>query len=172
MAWRASSSSTSPEGFVFATEGGRSRDKDNVRQRVLVSVVKRTNELRERRGVSALPPVSPHALRRTYISLLIEAGAPLPYVMRQVGHEDSRTTLEVYAQVQQRLSRRQVHQAFDDLLTGVGEIGRVPTEGHERRRSRRSRRASVTPRSAPPRSVKNHVVRASGPRKPNSSLRG
>jgi integrase len=34
-------------------------------------------------------------LRRTYISLLIEAGAPLPYVMRQVGHEDSRTTLEV-----------------------------------------------------------------------------
>lgn len=132
MAWRASSSSTSPEGFVFATESGRSRDKDNVRQRVLGPVVKRTNELREQRGVSALPPLSPHALRRTYISLLIEAGAPLPYVMRQVGHEDSRTTLEVYAQVQQRLSRRQVHQAFDDLLAGVGEIGRVPTEGHER----------------------------------------
>jgi len=53
-------------------------------------------------------------------------------VIRQVGHEDSRTTLEVYAQVQQRLSRRQVHQAFDDLLAGVGDSGPVPTEGHER----------------------------------------
>ena len=72
-------------------------------------MITRTNELRAERGVPALPRVSPHALRRTYISLMIEAGAPLPYVMRQVGHEDSRTTLEVYAQVQRRLSRKQVH---------------------------------------------------------------
>ena len=71
-------------------------------------------------------------MRRTYISLLIEAGAPLPYVMRQVGHEDSRTTLEVYAQVQQRLSRKQVHQAFDDLLASAGEAADVPTEGREK----------------------------------------
>ena len=28
--------------------------------------------------------VTPHALRRTYISLMLEAGAPLPYVMDQV----------------------------------------------------------------------------------------
>ncbi|MGI8559043.1 MAG: tyrosine-type recombinase/integrase [Solirubrobacteraceae bacterium] len=132
MAWRAASTSTSADAFVFATESGRPRDKDNVRQRVLGPVVRRTNELRERRGVPALPPVSPHALRRTYISLLIEAGAPLPYVMRQVGHEDSRTTLEVYAQVQQRLSRKQVHQAFDDLLASAGEPEPVPTEAHEK----------------------------------------
>ncbi len=52
--------------------------------------------------------------------------------MRQVGHEDSRTTLEVYAQVQQRLSRRQVHQAFDDLLASAGEVADVPTEGREK----------------------------------------
>jgi hypothetical protein len=68
-------------------------------------------------------------LRRTYIGLLIEAGAPLPYVMRQVGHEDSRTTLEVYAQVQQRLSRKQVHQAFDDLLASAGAAADVPDRG-------------------------------------------
>jgi site-specific recombinase XerD len=78
-------------------------------------------------------PRSVHTpLRRTYISLLIEAGAPLPYVMRQVGHEDSRTTLEVYAQVQQRLNRDQVHQAFDDLLASAGEQAEVPTEGREK----------------------------------------
>ncbi len=132
MAWRASCKISDPDRFVFATVSGRPRDKDNVRQRVLGPVLKKTNELREQRGLAPLPQVSPHALRRTYISLLIEAGAPLPYVMRQVGHEDSRTTLEVYAQVQQRLNRDHVHQAFDDLLASAGEHAEVPTEGREK----------------------------------------
>ncbi len=59
------------------------------------------------------------ALRRTYISLMLEAGAPLPYVMDQVGHADSKTTLEIYAQVQKRVSRKNVHAAFDELLNGA-----------------------------------------------------
>ena len=95
MAWRVTSGADDPDAFVFATVSGRPRNKDNVRQRVLTPAVIRANEIRARRGLHPLPPISPHALRRTYISLLIEAGAPLPYVMRQVGHEDSRTTLEV-----------------------------------------------------------------------------
>jgi len=132
MAWRAGRPSSTGDEFVFATDSGRPRDKDNVRERVLRPVVKRTNEVREQRNLPPLPAVSPHALRRTYISLLIEAGAPLPYVMRQVGHEDSRTTLEVYAQVQQRLSRKQVHQAFDDLLASTGEAMNIPTERREK----------------------------------------
>lgn len=57
---------------------------------------------------------------------------PLPYVMAQVGHEDSRTTLELYAQVQQRLSRKQVHQAFDDLLATAGEATDVPTAARDK----------------------------------------
>ena len=75
-----------------------------------------------------------HALRRTYISLMIEAGAPLPYVMSQVGHADSRTTLEIYAQVQKRLSRKQVHRAFDDLLANAGSADaiEVPTDGSDK----------------------------------------
>jgi hypothetical protein len=93
--------------------------------------------------------VSPHALRRTYyISLLIEAGAPLPYVMRQVGHEDSRTTLEAYAQVQQRLSRQQVHPAFDDLLASAGQAADVPTEGREKMSRPTIARALNPPKSA------------------------
>ena len=101
-------------------------------ERVLRPAVNRANELRAGRDLPQLPPTSPHALRRTYTSLMIEAGAPLPYVMRQVGHEDSRTTLEVYAQVQQRLSRKQVHQAFDDLLASAGETADVPPDGREK----------------------------------------
>ncbi|MGZ6637778.1 MAG: tyrosine-type recombinase/integrase [Solirubrobacteraceae bacterium] len=132
MTWRASRPSSTADEFVSATDSGRPRDKDNVRERVLRPAIKRTNELRAKRDLPPLPLVSPHALRRTYISLLIEAGAPLPYVMRQVGHEDSRTTLEVYAQVQQWLSRKQVHQAFVDLLASAGEAADVPTEGREK----------------------------------------
>jgi hypothetical protein len=95
---------------------------------VLGPTVDRANELRAERDRPPLAKVTPHALRRTYISLMIEAGAPLPYVMSQVGHADSRTTLEIYAQVQKRLSRKQVHRAFDDLLASAGSAAvDVPT---------------------------------------------
>jgi hypothetical protein len=40
--------------------------------------------------------------------------------MDQVRHADSKTTLEVYAQVQKRVSRKQVHAAFERLLNGAG----------------------------------------------------
>jgi integrase len=71
--------------------------------------------------------------RRTYISLMLEAGAPLHYVMDQVGHEDSKTTLEIYAHVQKRVSRPQVKRAFEELLarTDVGELG-VAAEAREK----------------------------------------
>lgn len=48
-----------------------------------------------------------------------EAGAPLPYVMDQVGHAASKTTLEIYAQAQKRVSRKNGHAAFDELLNGA-----------------------------------------------------
>ena len=92
---------------------------DLAEERVLVPVVYRVYELREARGIAPLPKITPHALRRTYISLMLEAGAPLPYVMDQVGHADSKTTLEIYAQAQKRVSRKNVHAAFDRLLNGA-----------------------------------------------------
>lgn len=73
--------------------------------------------------LSGNPKITPHALRRTYISLMLEAGAPLPYVMDQVGHGDSKTTLEIYAQVRKRVSRKNVHAAFDRLPTGADSDG-------------------------------------------------
>jgi integrase len=63
--------------FGVPDGGSKQRDKDSVRKRT-ASVVKQTNTRRAERDLPGLPTVSPHALRRTYISLLIEAGAPLP----------------------------------------------------------------------------------------------
>jgi integrase len=123
-----------PSEYVFPTASGRPRNKDNISRRVLGPTVRRANDLRAQRDLPPLPKVTAHALRRTYISLMIEAGAPLPYVMSQVGHADSRTTLEIYAQVQKRLSRKQVHRAFDDLLASAGSVGtiEVPTDGGDK----------------------------------------
>jgi integrase len=117
--WRADRKPSTVDEFVFATASGRPRDKDSVRERVLAPVVNRANEIRAERGSAPLAKVTPHALRRTYISLMLEASAPLPYVMDQVGHADSKTTLEIYAQVQKRVSRKSVHAAFDELLHGA-----------------------------------------------------
>lgn len=117
--WRAERKPADIVEFVFATASGRPRDKDSARERVLSPVVNRANEIRAGRGIAPLPKITPHALRRTYISLMLEAGAPLQYVMDQVGHADSKTTLEIYAQVQKRVSRKNVHAAFDELLNGA-----------------------------------------------------
>ena len=98
LAWRADSAPNGVDAFVFPTASGRARDKDSVRERVLAPVISRVNEIRVARGLPPLPKVTPHELRRTYISLMLEAGAPLPYVMDQVGHQDSKTTLGSLAQ--------------------------------------------------------------------------
>jgi integrase len=113
----------------LATASGRPRDKDSVRERVLAPVIRRVNEVRAERGLPSLPKVTPHAMRRKYISLMLEAGAPLSYVMDQVGHLDSKTTLEIYAQVQKRVSRTKVHLAFDELLANAIDARATPTAG-------------------------------------------
>jgi integrase len=156
-AWRAERGSVDLDGFVFATASGKPRDKDNVRT-VLARVVERANEGRAARGRGSLPPVVPHTLRRTYISLMLEAGAPLHYVMDQVGHEDSKTTLEIYALVQKRLSRPEVKRRFEELLAGsdFGDPG-FPAEGHEKM----SRQTTGSPKKGSRKTAK--VVR--GPQK-------
>lgn len=149
LAWRAARGDTHMDEFVFATASGRPRDKDNVRT-ILGRIVKRANEEREPRGLIPLPPVVPHTLRRTYISLMLEAGAPLHYVMDQVGHDDSKTTLEIYAQVQKRLSRRHVKRAFEELLADSDiSAGAIPADPRDKM-SDRAQRTSETlrPRAA------------------------
>ncbi len=86
--------------LVFATGTGGAQNPSNVRNRILTGSVKLANERREQAGLGPLPQgLTPHSLRRTFISLLLAAGEDPPYVMRQVGHSDPRVTLGIYAQV-------------------------------------------------------------------------
>jgi integrase len=106
-----------PAALVFTTASGRPRDKDNVRNRVLAPCVSDANASRRERGLPPLPHVTPHTLRRTFISLLLANNADVPYVMSQVGHVDEGTTLRIYAKVLNR-DRRHVGAAIDDMIGG------------------------------------------------------
>jgi integrase len=57
-------------------------------------------------GLSPLPLVTPQSLRRTYISIaLLANNFDAKWVMSQVGHADSKMTLDAYAQLEQRVKR-------------------------------------------------------------------
>jgi hypothetical protein len=64
---------------------------------------------------------TPHSLRRTYISVALLANKfDVLWVMRQVGHADSKITMDVYAQLQQRVDRKH-GEAFDALVRRARE---------------------------------------------------
>lgn len=96
---RVESSFTKPTDFVFATREGHRDNPSNVRNRLLKTAVERANETLLTEGREPIGPVTPHSLRRTFISLLLAAGADVPYVMAQAGHTDPKMTLGLYAKV-------------------------------------------------------------------------
>jgi integrase len=83
---------------VFGTRSGEAQSQSNVRSRVLVPAIKRANEALEASGSALLPDgVTPHALRRTFASILVALGRDPAVVMRQMGHTTPHMTLGVYA---------------------------------------------------------------------------
>src|SRR5579884_4097052 len=107
--------------------GGR-RDRQNVNG-VVQSALRRANELRAQAGEAPiLAHVTPHTLRRTYISFMLAAGHDLPYVQAQVGHEDPATTLRVYAQVINQPNREQLRREMRDLLASDAKPGPEPDD--------------------------------------------
>ena len=60
-------------------------------------------------------------MRRTYVSvMLLATNFDVPFVQSQVGHTDSKLTMDVYAQLLDR-SKRAHGAAFDALLTDAQE---------------------------------------------------
>jgi integrase len=89
------------------------------------------------RGLRPLPHVTPHTMRRTYISIALIANEfDVKWVQDQVGHSDSKMTLDVYAQLQQR-AKREHGTRFDKLMQegraslyrNDAEPGKDPEEG-------------------------------------------
>jgi integrase len=60
------------------------------------------NEQLVKGGRDPMPDVKPHALRRTFASLLFAIGEPPPYVRDQMGHTTANLMLELYARQMDR----------------------------------------------------------------------
>src|SRR5947209_18360407 len=76
---------------VFTTSNGRPRDRTNARQRVIIPVVERADELLAERGHSPLPRgVTAHKLRHTFASILVMIGEDPTFVMSRMGHHAMR----------------------------------------------------------------------------------
>jgi integrase len=110
---------TGSDAFAFPSlRGGRM-----TRQRVgaiLKEAAALASERLQAQGKPPLPTTTPHTLRRTYISIaLLANGFDVKWVMSQVGHADSKMTLDVYAQLEQRADRSH-GTSFDALLRKAG----------------------------------------------------
>jgi len=94
--------------WVFASVTGTGLDDSNVRKafnRILDAA-----EL-DRRG--------PHQMRHTFASLLLQDGAPITYVSRQLGHKDPSITLRVYAHWLPDASTEKLVDGLDDTSPRV-----------------------------------------------------
>lgn len=108
----------SDDELVFTTRNGTPRDRHNVRARVLLPALKRANKQRAKQGLPAIQDgITNHTLRRTYCSLLYEAGASPAYVQGQMGHESAALALEVYARMMKR--DRDTGERMDALVRGA-----------------------------------------------------
>ncbi|MGD0166894.1 MAG: site-specific integrase [Gaiellaceae bacterium] len=129
---RAKAGSPEPDTLVFPTRNGTARDRNNVRTRVLAKTIERANKALAEAGRPAIQEgVTNHALRRTYASLLYEAGASPAYVMAQMGHTSSALALEIYARKMER--SRDTGARMDALLKGAdwAQTGTNSTNGSE-----------------------------------------
>jgi integrase len=98
-------SKTTPDGLVIATSTGKKCSPSNLRRDVLAPAVKAANAELEKLGIARIGRVTFHSLRRTYASLRCACGDDVRYTADQLGHEDPRFTLRVYAQATKRRDR-------------------------------------------------------------------
>ena len=116
-----------PTDHVIATSTGRRHNPSNLRRDVLAPAVKAANATLSELGIAELERVTFHSLRRTYASLRCACGDDVRYTADQLGHEDPRFTLKVYAQATKRRDRlaathRKAHdRALDWASMGTSE---------------------------------------------------
>jgi integrase len=121
VSYRAREPRTDPEAPAFPTRPGGRRDRQNVSS-LLGTVARAANDLRASRGESTIVThITPHTLRRSYISFMLAAGYDVPYVQAQVGHEDPATTLGIYARVIAQPDRDRLERTMKELMRGAIE---------------------------------------------------
>lgn len=130
--WRAETKHTAPEDLVVHTSTGRRHYPSNLRRDVLFPALAAANAKLEQDGIAPIGRVTFHSLRRSYASLRCACGDDVRYTADQLGHEDPRFTLRVYAQATKRRDRltgphlKAYDRALEWALMGTGNALTVP----------------------------------------------
>jgi integrase len=105
--------------WVFAIRSGEPPDPQHVRA-IFRKVLRATG----------LPKhYTPHCLRHTFASLLLQRGESVPWVQQQLGHASYSLTVDTYAR---RLPKRPIQGGVQLLESLTGNSGdRMATEPHE-----------------------------------------
>ena len=103
--------------WVFASVTGTALDESNVR--------KAFNRILD---AAELDHRGPHQMRHTFASLLLQEGAPITYVSRQLGHKDSAITLKVYAHWLPDLTYARLVDRLDDAETTSPDVTQASPE--------------------------------------------
>jgi integrase len=112
--------STTPRDYLIQNLHGGRMSRQRVAKIVSEAAVQASGGL-SAKGLPPLPRTTPHSLRRTYISIaLLANNFDVKWVMGQVGHADSKMTLDVYAQLEQRVDRSH-GKSFDRLVRKARE---------------------------------------------------
>ena len=106
-----------PDEPVFATRIGTAIHPSNVDDRILEPAITAANKKLAEAGRPSIEDVTMHSLRRTFISLVLEAGGTVPYAMQQAGHKNPHVTLTIYAAVIERA--RDTGERMDALISGA-----------------------------------------------------
>ena len=116
--WAALTRYAKASDHVVTTSTGQKHNPSNLRRGVLGPAIKAANVKLEEVGIAPIGRVTFHSLRRTYASLRCACGDDLRYTADQLGHEDPRFTLRVYAQATKRRDRLAAphREAFDRAL--------------------------------------------------------
>jgi integrase len=109
-----------PDNYLAPNLRGGRLDRKRAGQ-IVAQAAALASERMAAQGLPPLPRTTPHTLRRTYISIaLLANNFDVKWVMGQVGHADSKMTLDVYAQLEQRVDRSH-GKSFDRLVNKARE---------------------------------------------------
>jgi integrase len=156
---------TGPDAYLAPNVRGGRMDRQRVGE-IVGEAATHASEQLTKKGLPPLPHTTPHTLRRTYISIaLLANNFDVKWVMSQVGHADSKMTMDVYAQLEQR-AKRSHGTNFDRLIrdarSQIEDPSTTPTapqKAPKRHRGQRSQDfkveedAAKIPKSAPQQAI-------------------
>ena len=123
---------TSPDDLLFPTRRGTPRSRQNLNRRVLAPAVARAAQARTARGDSVLPPaITPHTLRRTFVTLSAQAGRSASWVQAQIGHADMTTMQRYYMQASRSEIQPRIKRLIEHLLGDADPTDRARDDESE-----------------------------------------